>query len=287
MNTKLKNLPRFIAEVSSNHNRSLKRCYEFIDKASLIGCYSVKFQLFKIDQLFSQDVLKKSYNHRNRKKWELPDKFIPKIYERCKKKKIKFSCTPFYLQGVEKLKKYVDFFKISSYDILRKDLLIKCAESRKPVVISSGMATFAEINSAVKILRQNKCKDITVLHCVSQYPADIKNCNLKSIKFLKKKIKCNVGWSDHTVNPLIINSAIQDFGASTIEFHLDIDKKGYEFKQGHCWTPNEILPLINFYKNKEKIFGKNNKHYSKIEKKERTWRADPVDGLRPLKFKRK
>ena len=278
---------KFIAEVSSNHNKSLKRCYEFIDKASLIGCYSVKFQLFKIDQLFSRDVLKRSKEHRKRKNWELPEEFIPKIYKRCKQKRIKFSCTPFYLEGVDILKKYVDFFKIGSYEILWKDLLIKCAQTKKPVIISSGMATLKEISSAVKILRENGCKNITVLHCVSQYPANIKNCNLKSIEFLRKKIKCDVGWSDHTVNPLIINSAIEDFKSSVIEFHLDIDQKGHEFNQGHCWTPETIFPLLNFYNNKKKIYGKYKKKYSQDEKKERPWRADPIDGLRPIKNKRK
>lgn len=281
------NLPKFIAEVSSNHNRSLKRCYDFIDKAASIGCYSVKFQLFKVDQLFSKDTLKRSLSHRKRKKWELPEKFIPKIHERCKKKKIKFSCTPFYLEGVDKLKKYVDFFKISSYEILWKDLLIECAKTRKPIVISSGMSTFKEIENAVIILKKNGCRKITVLHCVSQYPADINNCNLRSIVYLKKKLGCDVGWSDHTVNPLIINSAIDEFGSTMIEFHLDLDRRGYEFNTGHCWTPEKILPIINFYKNKKKIFGKNFKKYSKDEKKERMWRADPMDGLRPFKKIRK
>ena len=282
----MKTQPKFIAEVSSNHNKNLKRCYDFIDEAASIGCYSVKFQLFKIDQLFSRDVLKRSKEHRKRKNWELPEKFIPKIYERCKKKKIKFSCTPFYLDAVDKLNKYVDFFKISSYEILWKDLLIKCAKTKKPIIISSGMATLKEITEAVKILKKNGCKDVTILHCVSQYPADISNCNLKSISYMRKKIKCKVGWSDHTVNPLIINSAIQDFEANIIEFHLDIDGKGYEFNQGHCWMPETIGPLISFYKNKKIIFGSNKKKYSKDEKKERPWRADPLDGLRPIKNKR-
>ena len=149
------------------------------------------------------------------------------------------------------------------------------------------MATLKEISSAVKTLKKNGCKDITVLHCVSQYPADIKNCNLKSISFLKKKLKCNVGWSDHTVNPLVINSAIENFGSNIIEFHLDIDGKGYEYNQGHCWTPEKIQPLINFYKNKKKVLGKEKKKYSFDEKKERPWRADPADGLRPFRRLRK
>ena len=68
---------KFIAEISSNHNQSLKRCKKFIDVASNIGCYAIKFQLFKIDELFSKEVLKKKKSHRDRKKWELPIEYLP------------------------------------------------------------------------------------------------------------------------------------------------------------------------------------------------------------------
>ena len=78
---------KFIAEVSSNHNKDIDRIYKFIDVAASAGCSSVKFQLFKIDKLFSNEILNKSKEHRERKKWELPLDFIPKIYERCKEKK--------------------------------------------------------------------------------------------------------------------------------------------------------------------------------------------------------
>ena len=104
---------KLIGEVSSNHNKNLKRCFKFIDLCSELKFYAIKFQLFKIEKLFSRDVLKRSKKHRNRKKWELPISFIPKIFTYCKKKKIKFGCTPFYIEAVDILKPYVDFFKIS------------------------------------------------------------------------------------------------------------------------------------------------------------------------------
>ena len=190
----------FIAEVCSNHNGNLDRCLSFVNKAAHLNCSSVKFQLFKIDQLFSSEILKKSKKHRERKSWELPEKFIPKIAEQCCKKKIKFSCTPFYLDAVHLLRDYVDFYKISSYDILRHDLLEACAKTKKPVIISTGMASFKEIKQAYNCLRNANCKKIEILHCVSNYPTAIENCNLGTIKKIKDKFKCNVGWSDHTKN---------------------------------------------------------------------------------------
>ena len=112
----MNNSVNFIAEVSSNHNRNLKRCKKFIDIASDIGCYGIKFQLFKIEKLFHSKILKKSKKHRDRKKWELPTEFIPILSKYSRKKGLKFGCTPFYLEAVKFLKPYVDFYKIASYE---------------------------------------------------------------------------------------------------------------------------------------------------------------------------
>ena len=277
----------FIAEISSNHNQSLSRCYKLIDKAKDVGCKSVKFQHFKIEELFHSRVLKKKKSHRDRKKWELPDAFIPKISKYCKSKDMLFGCSPFSIKSVEYLNHYVDFFKISSYEILWQDLLLKIASTKKPVVFSTGMANFEEVKKCLNTLSKNGSKDITILHCVSQYPAKIKNCNLKSIKYMKDKLNCKIGWSDHTKNPLIIKEIIDFYGIKTIEFHFDLDKKGYEYGPGHCWLPHEIGQLIDFYKEKKQILGKMHKKFSEDEKKERLWRSDPDDGLRPFKIIRK
>lgn len=274
----------FIAEVSSNHNKNLNRCLRFIDISKQIGFNSIKFQLFRIKELFHESVLKKSKFHRDRSKWELPIKYIKPIYLRCKKNKIKLGFTPFYLDAVDILKKYVDFFKISSYEILWDDLLIKCARSGKPVILSTGMASFDEVKNAISTLKKNNCKRITLLHCVSNYPASYKNCNLNSILFMRKKTKLNIGWSDHTKDPLLVNRAINNFKIKDIEIHLDLDGKGYEYKSGHCWLPEEAKKLIDFSNSVNFIDGKYNKKHSIAENHERKWRADKSDGLRPLKF---
>ena len=91
---------QFIAEVSSNHHQSLERCLEFVEAAAQIGCDAVKFQLFRIEQLFAPEILSRSESHRQRKQWELPLEFLPPLAKRCEELGIAFSCTPFHLQAV-------------------------------------------------------------------------------------------------------------------------------------------------------------------------------------------
>ena len=279
---------KFIAEIGSNHNRSLSRCYRLIDEAKKLGFYAVKFQLFRIEKLFSKDAKKLYKNLKNIKRRELPLKFIPKLHNYCKIKRIKFSCTPFDLDSVEVLKKYVDFYKIASYELNWKDLLQACAKTNKKVILSTGMATFKEVKEAFSTLKNFNDK-ISLLHCVSAYPANSKSCNLKSITYLKKKFNCPVGWSDHTVNPLIIFNAIKYQKADLIELHLDLDGNGWEQKEGnhHCWLPSDCKKMMSYLNNEKAVEGIMKKSYSREELDERKFRADPSDGLRPLKKFRK
>lgn len=272
----------FIAEISSNHNQSLKRTIHLINSAKDSGFHAVKFQLFKIKNLFSKEILDNSLIHRNRVKWELPIKFIKKISDHCKKKKIKFGCTPFDLGAVDQLKSYVDFYKISSYEILHHKLIEKCALTKKPLIISTGMANLKEVMAAVKIINSTNLKKLTIMHCVSSYPAKIEETNLSIIDTLRKKFKKNIGWSDHTVNENVIFRAFHRWDIRDFELHYDLDGKGYEFKSGHCWLPSQAKKLINNIRESLKLDGKNIKKPSKSELNDRNWRADPKDGLRPL-----
>ena len=272
----------FIAEVSSNHSRDLSRAIAFIDAAALVGCNSVKFQLFKIDELFATEILKKSKLHRDRRQWELPLDFLPVLSNRCKEKKIQFSCTPFYLDAVKELEPYVDFYKVASYELLWDDLLIACALTGKPVIISTGMANLDEIKHAVKILRNNNCEPI-VLHCTSAYPTPYREANLSAIETIRNSTGCEVGWSDHTVNAGVIHRAIHKWGAKVIEFHLDIDGKGEEFESGHCWLPEQIGLVIKQARDAEDSDGDGIKEPVPSEISDRLWRTDPSDGLRPFK----
>ena len=277
------NRVRFVAEVSSNHNRDLDRCLRFIDAAADIGCDAVKFQLFRIDELFAPEVLSRSEEHRCRKQWELPVSFIPELAKRCQRHQIQFSCTPFYLEAVDELLPYVDFFKVASYELLWTDLLAACAHTGKPVVLSTGMADMDEIREAVGALRDGGCRDLTLLHCVSGYPVPSRECNLAAIETLRREFGCWVGWSDHSVSPGVLNRAINRWGADMIEFHLDLDGTGEEFEAGHCWLPGQIVKALDpTDPGLTEADGSGVKEPTPSEINDRDWRADPKDGLRPL-----
>jgi len=275
--------PLFVAEVSSNHHRDLKRCFRFIDTAAAVGCGAVKFQLFRIEELFAPEILEKSPTHRARKEWELPIEFLPPLAARCRERGIQFSCTPFYLDAVEELLPHVDFYKIASYELLWTDLLAACARTGKPVVLSTGMATMDEIQRAVTTLHLAGCSEITLLHCVSGYPTPLDQCNLAAIKNLAEEFACPTGWSDHSASPAVIYRAVHRWSVGMIEFHLDLEGEGDEFKTGHCWLPGQIKDVISIIFSGLAADGTGEKAPVSAEVPDRDWRADPFDGLRPLK----
>lgn len=277
----------FIAEVSSNHHQDLERCYAFIDAAAQADCHAVKFQLFKIDSLFAPEILEKSATHRRRRNWELPDEFVPKLAAKCKEKHLQFSCTPFYLEAVGKLEPYVDFYKVASYELLWDDLLIACALTGKPVILSTGMATMSEIKHAVEVLQGNGCAQPTLLHCTSAYPTPYSEANLSAIETIRNATGCDVGWSDHSVESGVIHRAIHRWGATVIEFHLDLDGIGEEYIAGHCWLPGDISAVIRDVQHACGADGTGIKQPTPSELPDREWRADPSDGLRPLQEIRK
>jgi sialic acid synthase SpsE len=275
--------PQFVAEISSNHHRDLPRALQFVDTAAAIGCDAVKFQLFRVNELFAPEILAKSASHRARVAWELPEAFLEPLAERCAVRGIAFGCTPFYLEAVAQLRPYVAFYKIASYELPWGDLLTACAATGKPVVLSTGMATLGEIKVAVSLLRSAGCIDLTLLHCVSGYPVPPAECNLAAIETLRAACACEVGWSDHSVRGGVIHRAVHRWGATLIEFHLDLDGTGDEFRTGHCWLPAPMAQVIDSVRMGLAADGDGHKVPAPSELADIAWRADPIDGLRPTR----
>lgn len=296
----------FVAEVSSNHQRSLARCLQFVDVAAEVGCDAVKFQLFRIDELFSPEILAGSEEHRRRRDWELPLEFVPRIVQRCSERDIDFSCTPFYLDAVDFLEPYVSFYKVASYELLWHELLRRCAGTGKPIVLSTGMANLDEIRAAVHACEtgfrgcDGRCEpSLTLLHCVSGYPTPLDDCNLAAIETLRSTLcgdghELAIGWSDHSVRAEVIERAIERWSAELIEFHLDLDGRGEEYEAGHCWLPEQIAPVIEWARSRDRLRWIEDETATRVdgdglkaprdsELDDRLWRADPSDGLRPLR----
>jgi N-acetylneuraminate synthase len=273
--------PLFIAEASSNHAQDLDRALAFVDAAADAGCDAVKFQLFKIDRMFAPEILAQSEKHRARRQWELPLAHLEPLAARCALRDIRFSCTPFYVEAVEELRPFVDFYKIASYELLVTPLLEACARTGRPVVLSTGMATLDEITAAAATLTRAGASDITLLHCVSAYPTPLDEANLSAIAASRDATGLPVGWSDHTRKPAVIERAVHRWDASAVEFHLDLDGHGAEFAAGHCWLPEEIAPVIARIRESFAADGTGFKGPQPSEADDRAWRADPSDGMRP------
>ena len=271
-----------VAEASSNHGQDLGRALRLVDAATESGFAAVKFQLFRINDLFAPEILKSSQSHRDRREWELPAGFIAALSARARDQGMQFSCTPFSLPAVEELVPHVDFLKVASYELLWDDLLRECAMTGLPLVVSTGMADLAEINDAVEVIRAAGCEDLTLLHCVSAYPTPAAEANLSAIATLREHTGLPVGWSDHTNDPAVIHRAVHRWGASFVELHLDVDGQGAEFGPGHCWLPETAGPLIRDLRAGIEADGHGRKEPAPSEEPDRVWRADPSDGLRPL-----
>lgn len=284
---------QFVAEVSSNHHGNLERCLAFVDRAAEIGCDAVKFQLFRVEELFAPEILARSAEHRKRAAWELPSAFLPAIAERARERGLKLGCTPFSLRAVDELAPFVDFYKIASYELLWDPLLVACAQRGRPVVLSTGMARSDEVAHALRVLDDAGCQELTLLHCVSGYPTPAEDANLAAIETLRGLAntllnrECAVGWSDHSVSPGIVQRAVHRFGAEMIEFHLDLEGAGEEFGGGHCWLPEAIEPVIREVHRALRADGSGEKVPAQCELPDRAWRADPKDGLRPLESVRR
>ena len=284
--------PFLIAEISSNHNGSLSRALDLISRCAEVGFDAVKFQLFNINKLFSKEILSQSKAHRDRKEWELPRKFIPVLSTHARDLGMEFGCTPFYIEAVDELCPYVDFFKISSYEILWLDLFKACCQTGKPIIFSTGMANLNEVKDVLETISIGKSKNVTVLKCTSNYPCKPEDVNLESIETMRKlahafDFDINIGLSDHTRSIGVVLRAIHKYQVSVVEMHIDLDENGFEFGPGHCWLPEEIALLVQLIKDGLKADGIEKLSFTKSEEVERSWRADPHDGLRPLKEIRK
>jgi N-acetylneuraminate synthase len=221
---------KIIAEIGSNHNQDLERTIKLIEEAKRIGCDAVKFQLFKADNLYRH---KKQQD--NVRPHELPESFIPIIAQKCKKLNIQFGCTPFDYEAIKTLWPFVDFYKIASYDLLRRNFIKKVCEQGKPVIISTGMLTEIEIAKLMGDIRGWFINDISFLHCVADYPVKIDDCNISLLPDLFSSCEFKGGWSDHSREEAVLYAAA-GAGAEIIEFHMDLDDfNGYEYRHGHCW----------------------------------------------------
>ncbi|MBL7074348.1 N-acetylneuraminate synthase family protein [candidate division KSB1 bacterium] len=229
-------LPYIIAEIGVNHEGSIEKAKELITLAREGGADAVKFQTYKAETLASQQSpaywdLSKEPTASQYELFQKYDKFGEKEYELlaeyCRKVGIDFLSTPFDDRAVEFLFPLVSCFKAASADITNYPLLRKIAKKGKPVLLSTGASTLAEIESAITELEGVGCESLALLHCILNYPTPYENANLNMIQGLCKVFpNYLIGYSDHTVpdQTMLILTAAYLKGARIIEKHFTYDR---------------------------------------------------------------
>jgi sialic acid synthase SpsE len=278
---------RLIAELGSNHNGDAARALELVDRCADAGAHAVKVQLFRIEDLFTPAVRAARPDVDARRAWELPLDLLPALRGRCDARGLQLGATPFGLWAVDALVEHVDFLKVASYELLWHDLIAACASTGRPLILSTGMATLDEVVAAVDVARANGADDLLLLHCVSGYPTPPEQANLAAIATLREATGCRVGWSDHSVDPAVVERAVGRWGATDVELHVDLDGRGNEAGE-HNWTLEGLRRLAAVVDDARAdppfspLDGSGEKVPQPVELVEVAWRADPSDGLRPL-----
>lgn len=274
----MKNYSTFIiAEAGVNHNGNVNKAMKMVDIALDSGADAIKFQSFVTDRLVTKRTRAAHYQIKNTKffsqmrllkKLELSSSEQVKLYKYCKLRKIKFLSSAFDTESLDFLFNLgVDIFKIPSGEITNFPYLKKLASLKKKVILSTGASDLKEIIRAISILTRfgTSKKNITILHCNSQYPTPFKDLNLNAIKYMKEKLKVKIGLSDHSIGIEAPIAAVA-LGAEVVEKHFTINKKYFGPDHKASISPKELKLMIKSIRNIEIAMGERNKKVTRSEK---------------------
>ncbi len=252
-----------IAEIGQNHNGSVELAKQLIDMAVEAGANAVKFQKRDIASELTKEAFNKPYDNPNsfgktygehRIALELNEGQHKELKEYANARGITYFVTPTDIPSVEIMERLeVPFYKVASRDLTNLPLLKRLAETGKPVIISTGMASLEDIDDAIEILGKNR-KDIIILQCISQYPADLERVNLRVMDTLKKRYGKIVGFSDHTTG-IIASVTASILGASVIEKHITLNKAMKGSDQAGSAEKEELTKMIQYIRDARKTLG--------------------------------
>jgi N,N'-diacetyllegionaminate synthase len=254
-----------IAEAGVNHNGDLALARALIDAAAQCGADAVKFQTFHAEDLVTRTGAKAEYQQRATgaeesqfdmlKKLELAADEHRLLQAHCRDRGITFLSTPFSESAADFLRELeVERFKIPSGEVTNLPFLRHVAAMGRPVILSTGMADLDEVGQAVAALRGAGCRDLTLLHCVTNYPADPATSNLRAMATMAEAFGVPVGWSDHTPG-IEVSLAAAALGARLIEKHLTLDKSLPGPDHSASLDPQEFSALVRGIRTVEAALG--------------------------------
>lgn len=265
-----------IAEAGVNHNGYLKLAKRLVNVAKKSGADAVKFQTFKAEDLVRKKAKMADYQKKNARqkenqlkmleKLELSERDFRELKKYCDKKKIIFLSTPHTEDAIDFLEPLVPAYKIGSGDLTNLLFLEKVAGKRKPIILSTGMATLEEVREAVNTIKKAGNNKIILLHCTTNYPCLLEEVNLKAMETLKKEFNLPVGYSDHTLGIMVPIIAVA-LGARILEKHFTLNKNlpGPDHKAS--LVPTELKEMVKSIRDVEKALGSDIKKPTKSEEK--------------------
>jgi pseudaminic acid synthase len=248
--------PFIIAEMSGNHNQSLERALEIVEAAAKSGAHALKIQTYTPDTM-TIDLDEREFHISDPKSlWvgtslyklygeaHTPWDWHKPIFDRARELGIIPFSTPFDNTAVDFLEKLdVPFYKIASFENTDLPLIRRVAATGKPLIISTGMATVAELDETVRAAREAGCKDLILLKCTSTYPATAENTNILTIPHLRELFGCEVGLSDHTMG-VGVSVASVALGATVIEKHFTLNRADGGVDSTFSMEPAEMSQLV-------------------------------------------
>lgn len=264
-----------IAEAGVNHNGDLELARRMVSVAKDAGADAIKFQSFRADALVVKDAPKAEYQkettgtaesqHQMLRKLELSADAHRELVRECRAQKIEFMSTPFDESSADLLEKLgVVRFKIPSGEITNLLLLRHVARKMKPVILSTGMSAIEDVDAAMRVLKSNGAKDITLLHCISDYPTQPRDANLRVMETLSARFKVPVGFSDHTPGTAVAIAAAAR-GAAVIEKHFTTDRGLAGPDHRASLEPGELGSMIRAIREVEVAIGDGKKRMTKSE----------------------
>jgi N,N'-diacetyllegionaminate synthase len=254
-----------IAEAGVNHNGSLDLALQLVDAAKASGADAVKFQTFRADQLATRAAHKAAYQERTTaesetqfemlQRLELDTAAHRRIIKHCGESGIQFLSSPFDIRSVDLLDSLdVPLYKVPSGEITNFPFLRRLAQKGRPIILSTGMSTLGEVEEAVQVLRNAGAKQLTLLHCVTEYPAPYGEVNLRAMWTLKQAFGLPVGYSDHTPG-IEISIAATAMGAEVIEKHFTLDRSLPGPDHAASLEPSELKEMVTAIRNVEAALG--------------------------------
>ena len=288
--------PYVIAEIGANHNGDIELAKKMIDIAKECGADCVKFQSWTKDSIFSRKVYNDNYflrdDYRNRTDYTLEsivdayaiDKAQHKeLKDYCDKVDIEFASTPFSKAEVDMLvdELNVPFIKVASMDLNNVPFLKYIATKGKPVVMSTGLCSLADVSVAVDTLRENGCNDIYLLHCVSIYPPADEQVNLNNIDMLRTAFQLPTGYSDHTLGALATIMSVTK-GVCIIEKHFTLDKNMVGWDHKVSADPEDLKQICEAAQRGYKMLGSYEKVVNEDQERRDAFQRSIV-AARPIK----